>query len=113
MLADKIYRTRENLRYCKAHDIRLSGPAPGRPAKGEQSEYKRQAQRDDAERNAVEGEFCEGKRIYGLGLIKARPANTSAAVIAMQLLVMNLEKRLRLLFCRENCPLFSVAFREA
>ena len=35
ILADKIYRNRENLSYCKAHGIRLSGPAPGRPKKGE------------------------------------------------------------------------------
>lgn len=35
ILADKIYRNRENLSYCKAHGIRLSGPALGRPKKGE------------------------------------------------------------------------------
>ena len=29
ILADKIYRNRENLSYCKAHGIRLSGPALG------------------------------------------------------------------------------------
>lgn len=34
-LADKIYRNCENLRYCKAHGIRLSGPALGRPKKDE------------------------------------------------------------------------------
>ena len=31
ILADKICRNRENLSYCKAHGIRLSGPALGRP----------------------------------------------------------------------------------
>ena len=35
ILADKIYRNRENLSYCKKHGIRLSGPALGRPKKGE------------------------------------------------------------------------------
>ena len=35
ILADKIYRNRENLAYCKKHGIRLSGPALGRPRKGE------------------------------------------------------------------------------
>lgn len=34
--ADKIYRNRENLSYCKLHGIRLSGPALGRPKKDEQ-----------------------------------------------------------------------------
>ena len=34
ILADKIYRNRENLNYCKAHGIRPSGPALGRPKQG-------------------------------------------------------------------------------
>ena len=33
VLADKIYRNRDNLNYCKLHGIRLSGPALGRPKK--------------------------------------------------------------------------------
>lgn len=33
VLADKIYRNRENLRYCKECGIRLAGPALGRPRK--------------------------------------------------------------------------------
>ncbi|KUO97264.1 hypothetical protein AYW79_09580 [Ferroacidibacillus organovorans] len=66
---------------------------------------KRQAKLDAADRNAVEGKFGEGKRIYGLGLMKARLANTSATVITLQLLVMNLERKLRFLFCRQSCLL--------
>ena len=38
VLADKIYRNRENLSYCKARGIRLSGPALGRPKKRRGSE---------------------------------------------------------------------------
>lgn len=34
ILADKIYRNRDNLSYCKERGIRLSGPALGRPQKG-------------------------------------------------------------------------------
>ena len=33
ILADKIYRNRDNLAYCKERHIRLSGPALGRPKK--------------------------------------------------------------------------------
>jgi len=98
VLADKIYRTRDNLRYCKEHGIRLSGPRLGRPSKKEQTEQKQKARQDAAERNAIEGKFGEGKRRYGLGLIRVRLQQTSETVIALQLLVMNLEKRLRLLF---------------
>lgn len=33
VLADKIYRNRINLVYCKEHGIRLAGPTLGRPCK--------------------------------------------------------------------------------
>lgn len=49
ILADKIYRNRENLNYCKAHGIRLSGPALGCPRKGETRD-KVQDYRDECER---------------------------------------------------------------
>ena len=56
ILADKIYRNRENLSYCKAHGIRLSGPALGRPKKGETRD-KAQDDRDECERVEVERRF--------------------------------------------------------
>lgn len=31
LVANKIYRNRENLSYCAAYNMRLSGPALGRP----------------------------------------------------------------------------------
>lgn len=43
-------------------------------------------------------EFGEGKRRFGLGLIRARRSHTSETVIALQFLVMNLERRLRVFF---------------
>jgi len=99
VLADQIYRTRENLRYCKEKGIRLSGPRLGRPsATADSQEHKKIAKADAAARNAVEGKFGEGKRSYGLGCIRARLQTTSETVIGLQLLVMNLEKRLRVLF---------------
>lgn len=99
VLADQIYRTRENRAFCKAHGIRLSGPALGRPVQGEEATEQRRVARQDArKRNAIEGKFGEGKRTYGLGRIRACLAKTSETVIALQLLVMNLERRLRDLF---------------
>ncbi|MEK8127089.1 IS5 family transposase [Paenibacillus filicis] len=97
--ADQIYRTRENRRFCKEQVIRLSGPALGRkPKNGPTSEEKQIVKQDTGERNAIEGKFGEGKRKYGLGCIRARLAKTSESVITLQLLVMNLERRLRVLF---------------
>lgn len=99
VMADKIYRNRENLDYCKKHNIRLSGPPLGRPKKDQEllKEQKKQERQDVGIRNAVEGKFGEGKRCYGLGRIMARLRETSETVIAMQLLVMNLELKLRIL----------------
>lgn len=99
LFADKIYRNRENLRFCKKNGIRFSGPPLGRPPKNEEllREQLRQERKDTGIRNAVEGKFGEGKRLYSLNRIMAHLEETSETVIAMQLLVMNLEKRLRLL----------------
>jgi len=97
IMADKLYRTRENLQYCKLHGIRLSGPKLGRPSKIEDKEQKRLERRDAKKRNAVEGKFGEGKRRYGLDRIMAKLQDTSETVIALQFLVMNLEHKLRIL----------------
>ncbi len=98
VLADKIYRNRENLNYCKSLGIRLSGPKLGRPSKEDQKDHKKLEYSDASERNAVEGKFGEGKRRYGLGLIRSRLQNTSETVIALQFLIMNIEQKLRVLF---------------
>ena len=101
VLADKIYRTKDNLRYCEEHNIRLSGPRLGRPPanKDKNKEQKRIERQDARERNAVEGKFGQGKRRYGLARIMARLKETAESVICLQFLVMNLERRLRVLFC--------------
>ncbi len=97
VLADTIYRTRENRKFCKELGIRLSGPRLGRPAKDPHvlAEQKKVEKQDHGERNAIEGKFGEGKRAYGLGLIQTRLQATSETTIALQLVIMNLEKILR------------------
>lgn len=101
VLADKIYRTRDNLRYCREHGIRLSGPALGRRPVSDElcAEQKRQERKDAGDRNAVEGKFGEGKRCYGLNRIMCRLEETSETQIVLIFLVMNLNKILRDLFC--------------
>lgn len=102
VLADRIYRNRENLAYCKAHNIRLSGPKLGRPAANAQIQKAEKAlERLDARmRNAVEGKFGEGKRKYGLDRIYAKLKETAESMIALHFLVMNLERQLRVLFAQ-------------
>ena len=91
ILVDKIYRNRENLSYCKAHGIRLSGPALGRPRKGETRD-RAQDYRDECERVEVERRFSLAKRKCGMGLVTAKLRETAAHVIAMSVLVLNLRK---------------------
>ena len=98
ILADKIYRNRDNLAYCKEHHIRLSGPALGRPKKDAVSD-KRQAHIDECERVEVERCFSLAKRKCGMGLVTAKLQETAAHVIAMSIVVLNL-RRLQRAFLR-------------
>ena len=91
ILADRIYRNRENPSCCRAHGIRLSGPAPGRPGKGE-IRGRVQDYRDERERVEVERRFSLAKRKCGMGLVTAKLRETVAHVIAMSVLVLNLRK---------------------
>jgi len=108
---DKIYRTRENRRFCKERDIRLSGPPLGRPKqvtetnKKALAETRRQQRQDERDRNAIEGKFGQGKRRFTLNRIMAKLAETSEAVIMVSFIVMNLEKILSeiLLLAWEMC----------
>ncbi len=99
--ADQIDRTRSIRAFCVRHGIRLSGPRLGRP-KGDPdllAEEKRQFLDDQQRRNVVEGKLGQGKRRYGLGLICEKLALTQGSTIAVNILVMNLEKLLELLLC--------------
>lgn len=91
VLADKIYRNRENLRFCKERGIRLSGPALGRPKKGE-VRNKTQDYRDECERVEVERRFSLSKRKCGMGLVTAKLQETAEHVIAMSILLLNLRR---------------------
>jgi len=97
VLVDKLYRNRDNIRFCKERGIRISGPRLGRPPKDTADDRKRERQ-DSGMRNGIEGTFGTGKRKYGLGRIMMKLMSTSQSSIAMILLVMNLERRLRIIF---------------
>ena len=98
--ADKIYRNRKNIDYCKSHGIRLSGPRLGRPTQdiGIRKAHEQLSRQDELDRIPVEGKFGNGKRRYGLDRIMAKLPVTSFSTIAAIVLVMNLEKILRDLF---------------
>jgi len=91
---DKIYRTRENRRYCKAQGIRLSGPPLGRPNAETEllKEQKKLQRQDELDRIAVEGKFGQGKRRFSLARVMTKLAQTSEVSIMISFIVMNLEK---------------------
>lgn len=117
ILADKIYRNRENLRYCKEHGIHFSGSALGRPRKDEIRD-KMQDFLDECEGVEVERRFSLAKRKCGLRLIVTKLRQTIAHSVAMSILVLNLSKIQRTLLWllallvfwmppQKKCPLFS------
>jgi len=95
---DKIYRTRDNIRYCHKHGIRISGPKLGRPPKEPDLAARKQAHQDALDRNCSEGKIGEGKRRYGLNLVKEKLQETSETTIMVNLIVMNLAYLYRCLF---------------
>lgn len=96
VLADKIYRSRKNLAYCKEHGIKISGPALGRPKKNIPAEEKLQAYQDAVDRIEVERDFSLAKRCFGLGLIVTKLDETTRGSISLSIIAMNLDRLLRL-----------------
>ena len=99
--ADKIYRTRENRKYCKDKSIRMSGAALGRPKKVTEenkeqlAKEKQEANQSERDRIPVEGKFGNAKRKGTLERIMAKLKHTSESVIHVGILVLNLDKRLK------------------
>ena len=99
VLADQIYRTRENRNFCKENGIRLSGPKLGRPNPTTNKTDKKLEYQDNLDRIEVEREFSTEKRCYGLGRIVTRLKETQLTSIALSVFVANLFKiQRRILF---------------
>ena len=91
VLADKIYRNRNNLGYCREHGIRLSGPALGRPKKNP-SAGKNLIYTDAVDRIEIERRFSLVKRCYGLGLIRTKLDTTTRSSICLSIIAMNISR---------------------
>ena len=100
VLADTIFRTRENLRYCREHDIHINGPRLGKKPT-DLTIYRKQLREEwleSGERGEIERQFGVAKRRYSLGSIAMKLKHTSEVDIYASVLVLNLWKKLRLLF---------------
>lgn len=91
VLVDQIYRTRDNRKFCKERNVRLSGPKLGRPSKDDEHTKEIEYQ-DNVDRIEVERLFSLSKRCYNLGLIKTKLKETTMTSIALSIFVMNLFK---------------------
>lgn len=92
VLADQIYRTRDNRNICKSKDIRLSGPKLGRPSAEKIKSDKKTEYQDNTDRIEVEREFSLEKRCYGLGKLVTKLEETQLTSIALSVFVANLFK---------------------
>ena len=92
VLADQIYRTRDNRSFCKSKGIRLSGPKLGRPSAETIKSDKKTEYQDNTDRIEVEREFSLEKRCYGLGKLVTKLEETQLTSIALSVFVANLFK---------------------
>ncbi len=88
VLADQIYRTRDNRLYCKKRGIRLSGAKLGRPSTNAKTDRKQEYQ-DNTDRIEVERFFSRSKRCYGMGCIVTKLEETQLTSIALSVFVSN------------------------
>ena len=74
VLADTIFRTRENRKNYKEHGIHLNGPKLGKPPKDPdiRRQELRQEWLESDERGDIKRRFGIGKRCYTLGRVKAK-----------------------------------------
>ena len=97
VLVDQIYRNRDNINFCKNHDIQILGKPLGRPAK-DYAPNKKQTQQNEIDRIEVERKFSLAKGSHGLGLIKTRLKNTSLTAIALSIVSLNIAQIMRLIW---------------
>jgi IS5 family transposase len=91
IIADAIYHTRDNKKWCTENKIKMIGKALSKTALAKMTAKERKAHKQKHNsRNHVEGKFGQGKNGYELNEIKARYSNTSKSWIAAILFVMNI-----------------------
>lgn len=88
ILADKIYWTNKNRKWCNERGIRISASPKGRP-KEMTAKEKREQKKEFAQRNHVEGKIGNAKQAFSLNEIKAKIRSTSESWIGATIFTMN------------------------
>lgn len=100
VLADKLYRNRENIAFAKERGITILGPKLGRKPKVANEKQRRaeNAAARDAEnrRGQIERSFAFIKQKCSLGLVRAKTADTIAVTLDMGIMMANIDTVLRL-----------------
>lgn len=110
VLADQIYRCRDNITFCSSLGIRLSGKRLGRPKKDSDTKAdKKTAYKDNTDRIEVERKFSLAKRKFGLGLLLTKREDTTRSSIVLSVIAMNID-RLAALLLRFFKFFFSILF---
>jgi len=89
IMADKLYATNANRKWCKEKGIRLTATPKGKQKK-KTAYQKRKERKEYARRNHIEGRIGNAKQAYNLNQIKAKLKSTSESWIAATIFVMNL-----------------------
>jgi len=92
ILADTIYRNRNNRALCKELNIRLSGLPLGRRNAEKYRQQMKDYLADCGDRNEIEGKIGTAKTRYGLDRIRARLPGSGLSVMVLSLMAMNLSK---------------------
>ena len=98
ILVDKIYRNRENIKYCKDRGIRISGPSLGRPKKDALID-KQVAYQDNADRVEVERSFSLLKRKFSMESIRTKLPETTLSTLCISVIALNVSKFTALSLC--------------
>lgn len=98
---DKAYSTKENRKWLKEHNIKITAPPLGRkPKEAENAYQKRKKKKEAAERNHIEGKFGQGKNGYKLNQVRAKLKSTSESWVSCIFFVMNLiNYQKKVIFC--------------
>lgn len=115
VLADQIYRNKDNISFCTRHGIRLSGKRLGRPKKNVDTAVRKKTEhKDNTDRIEVERKFSLAKRKFGLGLLVTKREDTTKSSIVLSVIAMNIDRLmamfLRLFFYGLNLLLTSCNF---
>ena len=100
VLADRIYQTNGNRKYCKEKNIRLSGPALGRKNQEKAEQEKEQMYKDSCERNIVESRNGILKTRFGLNREMCKLDETAKTDVAFAILAMNAFRKSKELLLR-------------